>query len=191
MSPYPAPGPSPTLFNVPACFPSFQTHMPLTPPKKMADAQSHLFKWLCKGGVFGNRMKKRRLGLWSLWGANGLDCLSPCWRGLRWGQCETQGVLSKVVILKGSSQWHISTLSKCWFVRTNIRGALNELTKDPPSGRKCVKWPSSLLHIVRIRLLCSPPMFTRFWVPVVRIPQFTTLFPHLLSGSQFGHMTKL
>lgn len=37
----------------------------------------------------------------------------PLLVGLSWGQCESQGVISKVVIFRGSSQQHISTLSKC------------------------------------------------------------------------------
>lgn len=96
--------------------------------------QFHLFKDFAKVESLVIEWKRRRTALWSPWGANGLDCLSPCWKGLSWGQCKSQGVLSKVDIFRGPSQQHISKLSKCWFVHTNIRGALNELTKDTPRG---------------------------------------------------------
>lgn len=134
MPPCPAPEPLTGVFNVPACFSSFQKHCLQPRHGKTADAQSHLFKDFAKVEPLVIEWKRRRPVLWSQWGANGLDCLSPCWMRLSWGQCQSQGVLSKVDIFRGPSQHYISKLSKCWFVHTNIRGALNELTKDTPRG---------------------------------------------------------
>lgn len=99
-----------------------------TPTKEIADAQSHLCWDFAKVESMVIEWKGGESRLWSLWGANGLDCLVLA-GGAKLGQCESQGVISKVGLFRGSSQWHISTLSKCWFVHTNIWRTLNEQTK--------------------------------------------------------------
>lgn len=181
MPPCPAHNPSSQLFNVPACFSSFQKHRLQPRHGKTANAQSHLFKDFAKVESLVIEWKRRRTVLWSPRGANGLDCLSPCWKRLSWGQCESQGVLSKVDVFRGPSQQHISKLSKCWFVHTNIRGALNELTKDTPRGCRAnstsVKFTSfSSITMLTVnfhnmfsvlKYLCSPSRRPRCCWPVL------------------------